>query len=177
VLDAGCGVGEVARLMAAQRPDLAFILMNVSQLQLSHCPVGEQFFPALDDCHHCRLPNEFVDAAMYSSALCQMDTMVALCEARRVMKQGGVLLINDMVRTKGTVDEMEQAMAARVLTRNELVDTIATAGFIVTSIDFPPYSAAHFEDMLEQEGIAHLLDGIVPIVIRAVAMPLNKGGE
>lgn len=173
VLDAGCGVGEVARLMSEQRPDLSFVLMNLSMLQLSHCPTGDQYLHALDDCHNCLLNDGVVGAVMFSSALCQMDIPVALAEARRVMAAGGVLLVNDMVRATGTPDEMEAALAARVLTLDELVGHIEAAGFAVTSIDHPHYDASHFEKMLSAENAAHLLDGVTPVVIRATTKQLN----
>jgi SAM-dependent methyltransferase len=170
VLDAGCGIGEVARLMSVRRPDLRFVLMNLSMLQLSHCPVGDQYFHMLDDCHHSLLADGAVDSVMFSSALCQMDIPVALAEARRVVANGGVLLVNEMVRESGTPDEMEAAIAARVLPVDQLVRDIQTAGFAVDTIDYPDHDASHFIDMLVSNGIGHLLDGIKPVVIRAIAV-------
>lgn len=173
VLDAGCGVGEVARLMSEQRPDLSFVLMNLSLLQLSHCPQGPQYIHALDDCHQCLLVDGAVGAVMFSSALCQMDIPVALAEARRVLVPGGVLLINEMVRSSGTPDEMEAVLAARVLTLPQLLADVRAAGFVVDTIDEPEYDASHFIAMLESNGMKHLLDGVTPVVIRAVATQLN----
>ncbi len=173
VLDAGCGVGEVARLMSQLRPDLSFVLMNLSMLQLSHCPVGPQYMHALDDCHSCLLRDGSVDAVMFSSALCQMDIPVALAEARRVLSSGGILLVNDMARNAGTPDEMEAALAARVLTLGDLMGCIKDVGFDIDEITAPEYDASHFIDMLEENGMGHLLDGVAPVVIRAVSKQLN----
>ena len=38
ILDAGCGIGEVSRLMAALRPDLFFVMSNISPRQLATVP-------------------------------------------------------------------------------------------------------------------------------------------
>lgn len=169
VLDAGCGVGEVSRLMSARRPDLSFVLMNLSAVQLAHCPVGEQYVPMLDDCHACRLHDCAVDAVMFSSALCQMDIPVALVEARRVLVTGGVMMVNEMVREYGDPEEMESKMAARVLRIDKLLGEIEAAGFSVGTVDFPDYDASHFSAMLDMSGIGYLLDPIKPVIIRALA--------
>jgi ubiquinone/menaquinone biosynthesis C-methylase UbiE len=169
VLDAGCGIGEVSRLMAAARPDLRFILMNVSAHQLAMCPVGEQFCSVLDDCHETRLTAGSIDAVMFSSALCQMDIPVALAEARRVLKPGGVLLVNDMAHAHGAHQDLERTIAARVLRPQELVDAITVAGFAVNEIVRPNADDAHFRQLGEEAGIGHMLDGIFPIIIHAIA--------
>lgn len=169
VLDAGCGIGEVSRLMSEARPDLSFILMNLSAHQLSKCPVGEQYMHALDDCHAMLLNDSVVDAAMYSSALCQMDIPVALADAWRVLKPGGVLLVNDMVHAGGHQVELEQAIAARVLSRAELVGAVRQAGFDVERVEQPDHDSSHFNAMADEAGVGALVAGIEPIIIRAIA--------
>lgn len=167
VLDAGCGVGEVSRIMALARPDLSFILMNVSMYQLAQCPVGDQFLHALDDCHATLIKTGYCDAIMFSSALCQMDIAVALAEAYRMMKPGGILLINDMVRTSGEPAAMELAIAARVLAQDDLMALVTAAGFDADVRTPVKYNDQHFQDMLAQAGLSDIGVGIEPIIIRA----------
>ena len=167
VLDAGCGIGEVSRLMAEMRPDLAFVLANISPYQLSLCPDGKQFMPLLTDCHALDINDGTIDAVMYSSALCQLDETVALAEAARVLKEGGILLINDMARERDDDGLMERALAARVLKQDELIAAVEAAGFTITSITEPEFSDAHFRELLAEGGIQHLIDGVYPIIIRA----------
>ena len=167
VLDAGCGVGEVSRIMSDARPDLSFILMNVSMYQLAQCPVGDQFFHALDDCHKTLIRAGYCDAVMFSSALCQMDIAVALAEAHRMLKPGGILLINDMVRTAGSPEAMEQAIAARVLAQDDLLALVTAAGFAADVRTPVKYNDQHFQAMLAQAGFADLGVGIEPVIIRA----------
>lgn len=169
VLDAGCGIGEVARLMAGQRPDLSFVLANLSPLQLAACPIGDAFLPLLADCHALPCDDQVVDAAMYSSALCQMDTATALREAHRVLKPGGILLINDLVHADGYQAELEQAVAARVLGPAMLLDLVEQAGFAIDSVRLPEADHAHFDALAAAAGIAHLVKGLQPIIIRAIA--------
>lgn len=168
VLDAGCGIGEVSRLMSDMRPDLAFVLVNISPYQLALCPTGDRFLAMRGDCHALDINDGTLDAAMYSSTLCQLDETVALAEAHRVLKEGGVLLINDMARIADDGGALERAVAARVLNRAELIEAIEDAGFTITDIIEPQASDAHFRDMLEAGGMGHLIDGVYPIIIRAM---------
>jgi phosphoadenosine phosphosulfate reductase len=96
IVDAGCGIGEVARLMADKRPDLSFTLANISQHQLDMAPVGDQFHQLLADFTNSQLPAGCADVVMFNSALCQMPINQALSEARRLLKPGGQLFICDL---------------------------------------------------------------------------------
>lgn len=165
VLDAGCGVGEVSKIMSQIRPDLKFILLNISQYQLDHCPTGPQFLHVLGDCHEINLPDYCVDAVMYSSTLCQLDTEVALKEAHRVLKTGGVLLINDMVRTGGDGHEMEKLLAARVLSLSELEDCLVT--FAISKFFIPRVTTEFLKDLLATDGCERLMDNVHPVIVVA----------
>lgn len=96
IIDAGCGIGEVAKLMHDQRPDLTFTLVNISQHQLDMAPVGDQFHQLLADFTRSQLPAGCADVVMFNSALCQMPINQALSEARRLLKPGGQLFVCDL---------------------------------------------------------------------------------
>ena len=175
IIDAGCGIGEVSRLMAGMRPDIGFLLVNVSPLQLELGPEDcERFFRLEADCHDLKasVPDDFAEAMMFSSALCQMDAPVALAEACRVLEPGGILLVNDMARIEGHSQEMENAIAARVGHPDALAKAIEAAGFDIDFMIRPAGSDAHFRSMLSQAGYETFIDGIFPVVIRAI----KRGG-
>lgn len=153
--------------MAELRPDLFFVMTNISPLQLSLCPSGPQFAAVLDDCHAMSFDDGVFDAVMFSSALCQMDTAVALGEARRVLKADGVLLINDMVRETDDGGFMESALAARVLRPETLRTMIEEAGFDIERFETLPFDDGHFRDLLERDGLERVLEGVSPIIVRA----------
>lgn len=93
ILDAGCGFGEVARLMRAVRPDLWFVLLNFSREQLALVPHGDGLRPVRGDYHALPLADASLDGAMFLYALCHADQPVALAEAARVVRPGGFLFV------------------------------------------------------------------------------------
>lgn len=118
-------------------------------------------------CHTMDVNDGAVDAVMFSSALCQMDEQVALAEAARVLKDGGVLLINDMARHTDDGGAMEKVLAARVLPQADLIGAVEAAGFIIESVVTPEFSDNHFRELLAEGGIEYLIEGVYPIIIRA----------
>jgi ubiquinone/menaquinone biosynthesis C-methylase UbiE len=170
ILDAGCGVGEASRLMSAMRPDLAFVLANVSAFQLSECPTGERFAPLVGDCHELSLADNSVDAVMFLSALCQMNAGVALREARRVTRAGGPLLVVDIARVQPGAEDIEAAIGTRFPGPEELKDLASAAGWRVDWLESPKADDRHFAEMLEGFGGAALIPCIGGVVLRGVAI-------
>ena len=94
-LDVGCGIGEVARLMAEERPDLRFVLLNNSKSQLDACP--PEFDKILSDMGTIPVANDCFDVVMVNYSLGHItDGRGAFREFQRVLKPGGVLFICDM---------------------------------------------------------------------------------
>ena len=94
VLDVGCGVGEVAWLMKAARPDLDFTLLNISPAQLSMCPA--EFDQVCASGENIPLADASFDAAMALYSVGNMDKDAALAEMRRVVRSGGVIFVADI---------------------------------------------------------------------------------
>ena len=75
ILDNGCGIGEICRIFAKKRPDLEFVMTNISSYQLGFCPDG---MIICCDSHQLNLPSNCVDCVMLSCTLCQLDAEIAL---------------------------------------------------------------------------------------------------
>lgn len=133
VLDVGCGVGECARLMRAQRPDLDFVLVNFSQAQLEDCPPEMEQHHA--DAHQLPFADESFDAVMFNAALGNMDCMIAMAEASRVLKPGGVLFLNEVRRIAGDNDNMERVLRFRAYPDDALIFFAAAMGLMQTPMD------------------------------------------
>ena len=111
VLDVGCGIGACAQAMHEQRPDLVFTLLNFSEAQLADCPDGFEKIKA--DAHALPFDDNSFDAVMFNAALGNMDAQVALAEATRVLKPGGVLFLNELQKEPGICNKLEQFLHFR----------------------------------------------------------------
>lgn len=129
VLDAGCGFGEVARLMREIRPDLSFILLNRVSAQMRHVPTGPGFLPVLGDMHAIPLASGSVDGVLFSWALCHTDHPAALAEAARVVKPGGFLFFYELERLAGNNDLFCRHLHARAYRHGEMLAMCEAAGF------------------------------------------------
>lgn len=143
IVDAGCGIGEVAALMREYRPDLTFDLVNISQHQLDHAPRGHAYAHHLVDFTASGLASESADVVMFNSALCQMPINQALSEARRLLKPGGQLFVCDL-----SIAEFRELpdLHATFMPAWEWGEVIERHGF------------AHTHTMLEQGDMQHFAD-------------------
>lgn len=128
VLDAGCGVGEVAKLIQVRRPDLKFVLLNISDVQLAECPDGME--KVLGNFNFLPLADKSVDYVMFHYSLCHSANWVTtLREARRVLRDGGHMFINDMLRTGGDNGLMSSLLGCAAHSPHEIRDWTRRAGF------------------------------------------------
>ncbi|VTU38231.1 Dimethylglycine N-methyltransferase [Variovorax sp. PBS-H4] len=166
VLDAGCGVGEMARLMHEARPDLQFLLVNTSEVQLAHCP--EHFDRLHADFHELPVLDGVADVVVFSYALCQSgDFPRVLREAFRMLKPGGVLFINDMARLAGDNQLLEAELGAHAHTPEQLEAWAADAGFHLDFAIAPEVKLDRMRALIGNDGLADKLMGdIVPTIWR-----------
>lgn len=166
VLDVGCGVGECARLMQRARPDLDFVLVNFSARQLADCP--EHFEQHLADAHALPFADESFDAVMFNAALGNMDAEVALAEAVRVLKPGGVLFLNEVARVAGDNAAMERVLCFRAQDVGALMDFMAAMGAVETALDFPQVDRYYLREHMNADAYDLAFDGTVPFLARYV---------
>jgi 3'-phosphoadenosine 5'-phosphosulfate sulfotransferase (PAPS reductase)/FAD synthetase/ubiquinone/menaquinone biosynthesis C-methylase UbiE len=163
VLDAGCGVGEVARLMREKRPDLTFKLLNVSSAQLAECPAGME--QLLADFSAIPLPDESVDVAMFNYSLCHAaDWSAVFREAARVLRAGGTMFINDLCRLAGSNQLMQSLLGAQSHFPEQIEDCARRAGFALELAIAPPVAVQRLKSHVEPALYDLMFKGVVPTV-------------
>lgn len=102
VLDVGCGVGETARLMHLARPDLKFVLSNVSQSQLDMCP---DFPKVLAPAESLPVERGDVDHLLVTYALGHFDLPLFAQQAMRILPTGGRLYVFDLFKHQSEIHD------------------------------------------------------------------------
>jgi ubiquinone/menaquinone biosynthesis C-methylase UbiE/3'-phosphoadenosine 5'-phosphosulfate sulfotransferase (PAPS reductase)/FAD synthetase len=174
VLDAGCGIGEVARLMAALRPDLTFKLLNVSAEQLAQCPPEMERIQA--DFAAIPLPAASLDVVMFNFAICHADDWLkVLTEARRVLKEGGVLFLFDMARESGDNTLMSQLVHARAFSPAAIEDVAKRAGLVLDEDHRPQPTVLRLRDVFSSPELYDAaFGGVFPIAQRYVRLTVRE---
>lgn len=153
VLDVGCGVGECAKLMHQHRPDLKFTLVNFSREQLNDCPV--RFPRELADAHSLPFADESFDAVMFNHALGNMDWQIAFAESARVLKPGGVMLVNEVERISGSDALMLERLAYQSLQRKKLEAFGAAIGMNSWDYHAPKVAKEYLREEWPHEEMAY----------------------
>jgi len=127
VADLGCGIGEVARLMGADRPDLRWVQVNLSEAQIRQADGAR----VVADFHALPLADASVDAVLFLFSLCHGDLGAALREAARVTRPGGLCFIFDLTRETGNNRASKAALFARFHSAERLSAAARKAGWRV----------------------------------------------
>lgn len=96
VLDAGCGTGGLLAVLAARRPDLRCLGIEWSAAAARRAAAKSGAAVACGSVDALPLPDGCVDAAVAADVLCHaaVDPARALAELRRVLRPGGLLVVN-----------------------------------------------------------------------------------
>jgi SAM-dependent methyltransferase len=169
VLDAGCGVGAVAFLMAELRPDLRFSLLNFSAAQLELAPA---WMPKIHgDFQKMPIEAATFDAVMFCYSLGHGLLDACISEAARVLRPGGVLFIYDI--TTNDHAHVIPRVGYRPHSRAEVEAAGQRHGFVTSYvIENPPATTDHFRSLFGQDALhRHGLERTWPIICRFTKPP------
>jgi phosphoadenosine phosphosulfate reductase len=166
VIDAGCGVGAVAEVMAQFRSDLQFVLVNSNAEQLARCPARMQQHLCsfdqmpLDDCS--------ADVVMFHFSICHAENWSAAArEAWRVLKPGGLLFINDMQRMRGDNTLLAHTLKAYAHPAGAVEEAAQRCGFELDALIEPAPVVERLAQALDSPAWATaLLSDVAPAVWR-----------
>jgi SAM-dependent methyltransferase len=163
ILDAGAGIGEVARLMKCMRPDLDFTLLNVSQAQLDHCP---DFACVCADFHDIPAPDEQFDAVMYlySAGHGLLDRV--LQEAARVVKPNGIIILYDLVAENS--ERLIETLGYKASAPQAIIETAARHGLFLTLQLFPAETNVDEVRAMMGDDFDYVFEGVRPAFHRFI---------
>ena len=165
VLDAGCGIGEVAKLMAEERPDLRFTLLNISPAQLALCP--ETMEKKEGRLEEMPFEDKRFDAVMMNYVLGHVDIEKAFSETARVLRPGGVLFIYDMTAFPD-LNRLLLVLSYKLYGRASVVACAERHGFALDRMLNPQADIEDFSKIMPLREIRELFSTVRPIIYRFV---------
>lgn len=164
VIDAGCGIGETARLMHAIRPDLRFVLVNLSRAQLELCPAEMERIQA----DYCEMPiaDASVDVVMFNFSACHSDDWSRMLgECRRVLKDGGTVFLHEPADC-GADRELWRSIGSEIKTVDQMARAARMAGFAVEDAYWLEPKVSQFHKIVPVEEADAVIAGVKSCVLR-----------
>lgn len=132
IVDAGCGLGEVAAALAERFPEATVYAVDQSSEMLNEVPLKANVKPLLEDAAKLSLPNQSVDLLCANFLLPWVsDIPGCLREWRRVLAPNGLLMLS--LLGAGTLPHLQTVLTTEqlplLLDMHDLGDAIVSAGF------------------------------------------------
>jgi len=166
ILDVGCGTGKVAELMVQQRPDLQFVLLNISQAQLEMAP--NYMFKLKSDMHTIPLIDNYCNAIMINYSLGHGLLYDVMKEATRVLTPGGILFIYDITTTSNNQSKLIEKLGYRPHTITEVCNAAIKVGLKKTMHIVPNNTNTTNFERLFGSITEHGIDLTRPVIYRFI---------
>jgi ubiquinone/menaquinone biosynthesis C-methylase UbiE len=165
VLDAGCGIGAVAKEMHAIRPDLKFTLLNISKSQLALCPL--KFKTICADYHDVPLRAKSFDAIMFNYSIGHARLDKVMSEASRLLRPNGLLFIYDMEASecKSLQDHLQYTAFPMMDVKLAALKHGFTSSIVRKPLDT---TSDHMKNLHDDETHAKIFKGVSPVIYKFV---------
>jgi SAM-dependent methyltransferase len=130
LVDMGCGIGGVGRLLKEANPALSVYGVTNVHRQIELCNELGGVTPVFCDYHETDLPPGSADVVLFNESFGYGDLRALLRESMRLLKPGGVLLIRDwFMQTDATFDPHWQY---RYHTQRDVIEYAKHVGLALT---------------------------------------------
>lgn len=165
VLDAGCGIGAVAKEMHVLRPDLKFTLLNISRSQLALCPL--KFKTICTDFHDVPLHGKSFDAIMFNYSIGHAKLDKVMAEAARLLRHNGLLFIYDMEarECKALQEHLQYTAFPTMDVKLAAIKHGFTSSFVRKPLNT---TSAHMKNLHDDATHEKIFAGISPIIYKFV---------
>jgi malonyl-CoA O-methyltransferase len=136
IVEAGCGLGQVAEALAQKYPAAKILAVDTSAEMLAACEVNTRVEYRSEDAAKLSFEDHSVDLLCANFLLPWVtDVQACLQEWKRVLRPNGVLMVSTL--GVGTLQSLQasQQMLAQCIDVHDLGDALVAAGFIEPVMD------------------------------------------